>query len=210
MIYNLLIFIYLREKTFLLYGLFVLSMGFSMAFVNGIGQQYLWSYETFGIWQSQFTVGLYALTMTTAIAFSRSFLQLSHSFHKLDVVLLMILGVSFFIFIASFMTTADWVSQSSALIIMLGTSLLILAGILSHYAGHQSAKFFVLAFGTLCAGAFMSGLRSFDLIPTNMITANSVQLSSAIEPTGSNASKIRNATGAKGCEKNERTQTVSA
>jgi signal transduction histidine kinase len=93
----------------------------------------------------------------------------------------MILGVSFFIFIASFMTTADWVSQSSALIIMLGTSLLILAGILSHYAGHQSAKFFVLAFGTLCAGAFMSGLRSFDLIPTNMITANSVQLSSAIE-----------------------------
>jgi signal transduction histidine kinase len=180
-IYNLLIFIYLREFSFFLYAIFSISMGVSMLFGNGIGQQYLWSYHLFGNWESQFTVGLYTLTLTTAIAFSRSFLQLQKQFPKLDLLLFTISIAGLIVFISSFITDAEWVSQGSALVIMIGAVLILFVGVLSQQKGNKSAKFFVLAWSILCIGAFMSGLRSFDLIPTNLLTANAVQITSAIE-----------------------------
>ena len=181
MLYNLLIFLYLKENSFLLYALFAMSMGLSMLFGNGVGQQYLWSYSLFGLWESQFTTGLYALTLTTAIAFARSFLQINQISKRLDNLLSSILWAGFVIFVSAFLTDQAWVAEGSAIVIMFGTLLILWAGMFAHYHGNPSAIFFVLPWSILCLGAFISGLRSFDWIETNIITANSVQLSSAVE-----------------------------
>jgi signal transduction histidine kinase len=73
------------------------------------------------------------------------------------------------------------VAQGSAIVIMVGTLLILWSGMVAHHHGHPSAKFFVLAWSVLCVGAFVSGLRSFDWLETNIMTANAVQLSSAVE-----------------------------
>ncbi|MDD2761124.1 MAG: HAMP domain-containing sensor histidine kinase, partial [Methylomonas sp.] len=59
--------------------------------------------------------------------------------------------------------------------------LMIAAAFLSWRAGNRSARLFLLAWGVLALGAVVSGMYNFGLLPTNILTAYSVQLSSSAE-----------------------------
>ncbi|MDP3875413.1 MAG: 7TM-DISM domain-containing protein [Methylobacter sp.] len=73
LIYNLLIFLSLRERGFLLYSVFACFMGLGMLAGNGLARQFLWPAEL--PWPGGLTLTAYALTMVFALYFAQHFLQ---------------------------------------------------------------------------------------------------------------------------------------
>lgn len=178
--YNLLIFLSLRERVFLLYSLFAAAMGLGILAGNGIARQFLWPD---GIaWNGSIPISLYALTTALSLYFSQHFLQTRVLLPKLHRV--MHLAAGFVLLVAAM----PWVGISVrtagsglSLSTILAGGLIVTAGILALRAGKRSARLFLLAWGVLSLGAIAAGMRSFGWLPTTTLTAYAVQLSSSAE-----------------------------
>jgi signal transduction histidine kinase len=49
------------------------------------------------------------------------------------------------------------------------------------HKGHESAKFYLIAWAFLCTGAIIATLRAFDWVPTNVLTAYAIQIGTGLE-----------------------------
>ena len=180
LLYNLLIFLSLRERRFLLYSVFAGFMGLGIFAGNGLMRQFLWPAAE--AWPAGIFASLAALTTAFALYFTQSFLQTGGQLPRLHRAMHLAAGG------ACLVAVAPWLGVSIRTVasgISLGTivagGMMIAAGALSWRAGNKSARFFLLAWGLLAAGGIVAGLHSFGLLPTNFLTAYAVQLSSGIE-----------------------------
>lgn len=178
--YNFLIFLSLRERGFLLYSVFACLMGLGMLAGNGLMRQYLWPVGL--AWPAGIFVTLAALTTAFALYFAQNFLQTRSLLPKLHRVMHLVAGFAWLLAVASwFSISAHAAASGVSLSTMVTGGLVISASILSWRAGNRSARLFLLAWGFLALGAVVAGMRSFGLLPTNILTAYAVQLSSAAE-----------------------------
>lgn len=179
-LYNLLIFLSLREKLFLYYALFASSMFIALFAGNGVAGQYIWPHT----WQNKEYIQpcLYLLTLLTGINFSRHFLdapsQMPRMNYLMQTLLYSELGI---ILISPYIQPAIVVWQLMSACALLSVFLIFIAAIYSLQCGNINSRLFLLAWSTLLIGITTATLRNFNWIPTSLITANAVQFSSAFE-----------------------------
>lgn len=180
MVYNLLIFMSLRERSFLLYSLFAGCMGLGMFALNGLMRQFYWPPEL--AWPSAIHLSLGPLTIAFALYFTQSFLHTRTTLPRLHRLIHWVAASSLAQAAAPWfgLSTQVLASALSSLNIV-AASLIITAGILSWRAGNRSAQLFLLAWGILSLGAIVAALHSFGWVPSNPVTAYAMQLSSAVE-----------------------------
>jgi len=183
-IFNLLLFVYLRDRNYLLYFFFAGFIGLGIFAGNGYGRLYFWINfpEWDGISQSVF-LGLGA---GSAWLFTRAFLNTKKFLPKIDqallVIAILLYGSSLGLVVAYLCSfTPTIFLEAVPLLSIPGALLTIYAGIKVWRAGQQSAKFFLLAWGALCLGTIVAGLRMFDLLPSNGFTSYALQISSSFE-----------------------------
>lgn len=180
LIYNLFIFMSLRERGFLLYSLFALCMGLGMSAGNGIAQQFLWPHGM--AWDSRIPVTLYTLTAAMALYFSQHFLHLRAHQPTLYRVTHLAAGFALLVAVVPWLlVSARWGGTGMSLSTMMAGGLIIAVGIRALRAGNRSVRLFLLAWGMLSLGAIVAGLRSFGLLPTTVLTAYAAQLGSLVE-----------------------------
>lgn len=183
-IYNLLLFFYLRERSFLFYTLFAISLGLGIFAGNGYGRMYLWQDQPY--WDEVAQSACLSLAAMFGILFTNSFLRvesLSPSLHKVLVALALVMGglsLSMSLAHATEMPTT-YLFMTFLVLAPVTTLLLISAGIMAQRAGRREARFFLLAWGILWTGAMIAALRAFGLVPTTTFTASATQISSAFE-----------------------------
>ncbi|TVP91778.1 MAG: diguanylate cyclase [Pseudomonadaceae bacterium] len=177
--YNLLLFFALREPSFLLYVLFIVSFGTGAMAINGLGPYYLW--PDAGEISNRILPTSIILATTVAALFTRSFLdvkQRAPAWYRLLSVATLVGGI---ITLASLLMPVQLSLQTMSVFGLTVTLLLIICGIHCVFIGVAGARIFVLAWGFMMTGAVLLALRNFALIPNNFATLYSMQIGSALE-----------------------------
>ncbi|WP_375561598.1 7TM diverse intracellular signaling domain-containing protein [Bernardetia sp. OM2101] len=176
-LYNLLNFLVIRKRVYLIYVFYVFSITFFMASIYGYPFKYLWS-EIPEL--NQFIILQAALMQIFAVIFTKTFFTKSIFPKWLSFLLNFYIFFGFLIILlvfSSFKVEAWMLSQVG--ILTLGVVLLI-TGILSYYRGFYPAKYYLLAWGFLTLGFILAIAQTLVLLPPSNYL-NPVQLGSVLE-----------------------------
>ena len=168
MLYNFIIYIFVRELDYLYYVLFILGfMLFRLAY-NGLAYQYLWS--NFVWWANVCVPFLVAFTAFSLTLFSRYFMRLWEGPKLLEYTLRVLIVIFAFGMVFSLFAPYRYAIQ-----LVLGSSIIIilvlLAGsILALKWARRQAIFYVIAWTIFLTGSFLNIFRDFGLLPHNFGT----------------------------------------
>ncbi|MEM7183149.1 MAG: 7TM diverse intracellular signaling domain-containing protein [Spirochaetota bacterium] len=179
-IYNLLLFLSLKDSLYLYYCFYLLCSIFTFLFLNGIGFQYIWT--DFPWFNNRFVFFQIAMAIISTTIFSVKFLDLKSYFPRfktmliVSCVLIFILGVlSFFDYFYSKIVSIMLPS------VILNNMVLFLISVLVAMKGYKPARFYIVAFFTLLIGTILLALSALSFLPSNFFTENTVQIGSALE-----------------------------
>lgn len=177
-LFNLLLFIALRDSIYLLYVSFVTCMSLSMASQNGLAKEFLWPDAT--LWSDMSTSVGYAVSFLTLLIFMRRMLNTRVVIPGFDQFLKIVMAVHLIFLIGFLVSLPAFLKPSAPL--YLATALLILGtGLYCAYRRQRSAYFFLAAFTVLVIGIVVMVLTNFGLLPSNIVTMNALQGGSTFE-----------------------------
>ncbi|NJB84444.1 class 3 adenylate cyclase [Lewinella marina] len=179
MVYNALIYVSLRERVYLYYGFYLLSITLFMGFVVQYLFQYLWP----NLPQlNRYAVASAGLTIISAVLFSRHFLSTltqAPRFHRLSRFFLGLGGLIILLVVAQFHLLALMLAQVGILLMAI---FLFVLGVMVYRRGFSPAKYYLLAWGVLIGGFIAGMLESLNILPVSP-HLNSMQVGSALEVT---------------------------
>lgn len=177
--YNLLLFLSLREPTFILYVGFVCAFGIGTLSLNGLGGQYLWP-DAVGWSNRALPFGL-TLASAVSVLFARAFLGTARHAPRWHRVLTVAAALELAITVATLLLPVQLALKCMSITGLTSTLLLLGCGLGCVISRVPGARIFVLAWGMLLLGAVLLALRNFDLLPTTFLTTNAMQIGSALE-----------------------------
>lgn len=176
-IYNLFLFISLKDVTYIYFALFIASMGFLFALFKGFGMQYIWNgYPEV----NQFTPLIGATACIFMILFSAKFLNSKLKTPILHKWLYALNGIYLLIIISNLFHFAFLSTNLIVYISMLGLFFLMFLAIKAWKDGYTPAKYFLLAWSFYVVGIFLSFLRDNSYIEVNVIIGNILQITSTM------------------------------
>ncbi|MCU0438048.1 MAG: SpoIIE family protein phosphatase [Raineya sp.] len=177
--YNLFVYTVLKEKSYLYYLLFILSMLlFAMSF-NGHGFQYLWNnFPRFNAFNIAFFI---ALLIFNSLNFGREFLSTAQRMPKTNRVLEVMMLISFLIVVLSMLLPTRISTMMAVFMGLPSVIILVYISVVSSKSGFRPARFFTLAWSVFLLGAFLTALRSFGILPYTFVTVYGIQIGSALE-----------------------------
>ena len=176
--YNLLIFVAIRDKNYLYYVGYVISMTAMSAGIHGITFQYFWPNATW--WNDLSLIASQGCIVIFAALFTRSFLNTAVRPLLSQSLLVIALGGGVCIAISVFLPYQLGI-MIAIIWALIGILLSFAAGIIRWRDGYELAKFYNLAWGTMLAGGFILALNKFGIVPRNLFTENAARLGSALE-----------------------------
>ncbi|WP_019895786.1 sensor histidine kinase [Hydrogenovibrio halophilus] len=179
-LYNLFLFLSLRDGRFGYYVLFATALASALAFYYGFPQQWLgMPYD-----QTTTIIGtvLFNLASLLAIVFARRFLN-TPLYSPVGDNLLLLTSLTFFGSIVTVLiwpasTTPSWLLSLGAPI---GAIIAMIVAFICLIRGYKQARFFLIAWSTLLVATIIATLRNFGWVETSPLTAHSIQIGSALE-----------------------------
>ena len=177
-VFNLLLFIVLRDVLYLLYINFATFLSLAMASQNGLAKEYLW--PEIGAWSSTSTSVGYSIAFIALLVFMQRMINTKTVAPKFNQVINVFVGFHVMLIIGFFVSLATFVKPSGLFFIL--TALLILGtGVFCSLKKQRNAYFFLAAFAMLVFGIIVTVLTNYGALPINLFTANSLQFGSAFE-----------------------------
>ncbi len=175
----LVLFLFVRDASFLFYLCYVLSYGSYMAAFNGIAYQHV--LPDAPDLASLLQVLLLLAAVFFLLQFSRGILATATAAPRVDrltTALQVLIGA---LALASpFFSYAALIKPISTIIVL--TMLLVMTmGVASHRAGQPTARFFLLAWSAFLIGVLAYMLKSFGLLPHNFLTQYGFQIGTLFE-----------------------------
>ena len=179
-LYNLFLYLSVRERAYLYYVFYMFCMGLSQFSIHGYSYQYLWP-ENPG-WANIIVLLLFSANMVFASLFTCSFLHSRINAPKLDKI------IRYFV-IPCYLSVAVLVvfgpyslgAKLLTLLVNIAAPVFIAIGIQSWRHGFAPARFFVFAWVVLISFTLVWNAKHVGLVPTNWFTLYSVQIGSVIE-----------------------------
>ncbi|MGP0170859.1 sensor domain-containing diguanylate cyclase [Pseudomonas sp. NCHU5208] len=177
-LFNLMLFIALRERIYLLYVTFVLSAVGLLTIKNGMAPD--WSLFGFTLNSNVAYYSSASLALCALMLFMRQMLQTPRLLPWGDRLLLAMIAL----YLVSPLIYALALPQVSrvAIVLNLLTALMMIAiAVACALKRQRSAYFFLAAFGLLILGGASTTLRAMGILPTNVFTVDGLQLGSSLE-----------------------------
>ena len=178
-IYNFLIFIVVRDRSYLYYVAFVMSLPLFIASMSGQAYHFLWPDSV--LWNDHSIPVFLAMAFGTSALFTRRFLQVREWSRLLNFGLAGVATVAFGTLLLSFVMPYR---ISIHVLVPLGLFACIfemVVGGMSWYKGVNNARFYVIAWLSFLAGGVLLALNKLGVLPQNFITEYSVQIGSVLE-----------------------------
>jgi diguanylate cyclase len=179
-IFNLLIFLSIRDTNYLWYVSYIGFFGLLQLTVNGLAFEHLWPEQPW--WNNRAISFFIAMGMFSILGFARSFLQLKENVPWLNRIVVSVMSLF------PFMAVAAIVYPDYSPVIRINTTvasvsvLFILAGgLITLYKGFRPARYFMIAWSALLTGMMLYTLKTFGLLPANFLTEYAIQIGSAFE-----------------------------
>lgn len=178
-LYNIFIYLAVRQTHYIYYVFAVLSMFVLMASILGFGFQYIWTAFP--------NVNRFALTTSlslfgvTATAFSISILNLK----KYSITFYNLLRLSVLIYALTAVGALFMPYKTTIVLLVpfgiLTSSISLAAGIFVHLQGYRPARYYVLGYSSVLVGAILISSNKLGWIEANFLTENSMQIGSMLE-----------------------------
>ncbi len=176
--YNLFLFVTIRERTYILYCLYVAALAAFQLSLNGL-LYFLWPDSPH--WNRMVPLFATALLAITATLFVRSFIGTRERHPRLDRIWLGLLFIAVVLGCAAPFGEHIRMAPALALTGAAMTVFTIITGVASLRQGFRPARWFLIAWAMPLAGLLLLALRNFHLAPSIWITDHGVQLGTAIE-----------------------------
>lgn len=178
-LYNLFVFLSVRERNYLYYVCFVGSSALFIASLNGISFQFLWPEAT--EWNDQAIIVFLLGVILFGALFTRDFLQLNQTIRPLAQFANIIAGLAIIGMVVTTFLPYSTMITSSIAISVVAIALSISAGTMRWAQGDSSARYYTVAWFSLLVGGIILALNKIDMLPRNFITENATQIGSALE-----------------------------
>ncbi|MBE7367885.1 sensor histidine kinase [Ramlibacter pallidus] len=178
-LYNLLLFLSVRDPAYLIYVMFVGGMAVAQAALTGLGYQYLWPEQVW--WNSVSPPAGMCLAATFGLLFARRFLDSVHAMRVMDRVLLtlaVLWALTFVTAVALPYVVSTWLVTVWAPVSVLA---LVVSGVQALRRGHGGAKHYLAAWTVLLVGVFTLFLHNTGVLPSNAFTSNALLIGSGLE-----------------------------
>ena len=177
-IYNLFVFLSIRDGAYGYYVLYVGALGLVMLTISGVGNAFLWPRDPL-FTRYALPIGT-GLTSLCALLFARHFLKWPGFSPRLDGSMKATAGLAVVLIAYTLFDPVNGALLAGLLGILVLT-LLISAGMASLMAGVAIARYFVLAWAAFALGGFVYLLTVFGVLPVTAVTNNGLAAGSAAE-----------------------------
>ncbi|TFY99376.1 PAS domain S-box protein [Ramlibacter henchirensis] len=179
LVYNLLLFLSVRDIGYLIYAAFAAAMGVAQAAMSGLGAQFLW--PEWPAWTAVSVPVGQATSAMLGLMFARSFLATRARMPRLDKLLLAQMAGWGLALLASLFLHYHVAGYMVAMLSVMGVVTLAAIGYLSIRRGYAGARYFFTAWALLLLGVVTLSMHNLGFLPSNALTSNSLLIGSALE-----------------------------
>ena len=178
-LYNLFVFISVREIYYLFYVCFVFSMTLFLASLKGLSFQYLWPESV--LWNDQSIIIGLAGAIFFGAFFIRDFINLPANRPIFNKFMLFIAALCLIIVVATFFMPYHIMIQWVILVAVIWIAGATVIAIIRWKDGDASARYFMLAWSAMMFGGIILAANKFNLIPRNLFTENATSYGMALQ-----------------------------
>lgn len=179
LLYNLLLFVAIRDAAYLIYVAFVAGMAVAQAALTGLGGQFLWPQWVW--WNTVSPPAGMAIAATFGVQFARVFLASASRLPRLDKGLKALVVAWALTLLAALGLPYVYSSWMTTLLSVVSVPLLLTAGAASVRRAHPGAWPFMAAWAVLLLGVLVLMLHNTGWLPSNPVTSNALLICSALE-----------------------------
>ncbi len=179
-IFNLLLFLFLRDRAYLYYTLFIITYGVFQVMQNGVLLEIVAPGDAW--WKFRAYIGLACVPMIFSLLFARTFLDTRANTPVLDRLLLGLMVAGGALGLWSLCTDALIPIRLRLLAFLVLSWALVnfTAGLISFLKGYRPARFYMLAWLCFLVGVAIFAVQSFGALPSNIFTLYSMQTGSVL------------------------------
>lgn len=179
LVYNLFIYLSVRDTSYLYYILYIASFGMYQLSVNGAAVEYFWPDNPW--WANAATPFLIGASALFGSLFARSFLHTALYSRWLDRLLLVLVGTGAVVMLLSLMTSYALALRLATALALVFTVTIFVAGIKAWCCGQRVARYFIIAWSAFLIGGVVNTMMVLGYLPNVFLTMYSSQIGSAIE-----------------------------
>jgi len=179
LIYNLFIFLSVRDRSYLYYIFYIASFGLYQVSVNGAGVEYFWPDNPW--WANAATPFFIGAAGFFGCLFSRSFLQTARHARWLDRLLIGLMVYGLVVMLLSLATHYALALRLATALALCFTVVIFTAGIVTWLHGLRLARYFIIAWSAFLLGGIVNTLMVLGYLPNVFITMYASQIGSALE-----------------------------
>ncbi|MDI2592155.1 7TM diverse intracellular signaling domain-containing protein [Pseudomonas sp. 681] len=179
LVYNLFIFLSVRDTSYLYYIFYIASFGLYQLSVNGAAAQYFWPNNPW--WTNASTPFFIGCAGLFGSQFARSFLQTARHSRWLDRLLIGLIAFGAVVVGLSLMTSYALALRLATALALLFTVVIFAAGIFAWARGLRVARYFIIAWSAFLLGGVVNTLMVLGYLPNVFLTMYASQIGSAIE-----------------------------
>ncbi|MEZ5015819.1 MAG: 7TM diverse intracellular signaling domain-containing protein [Flavipsychrobacter sp.] len=178
-IYNIFVYFSVRDKSYILYVIYILTVGLTQVTLQDFTFKYLWPNSPWLALQGP--VLLSCISSIAALQFIKEFLRTKEHVPRLHIGLHVFIGV----FVVSAILNLTGMRVAGFQLMQAGTALASIYALFISYKiykmNYRPAKFFLLAWSILLLGAIVFVLKDVGVMPYNYTTSSAIQITSVIE-----------------------------
>ena len=179
LIYNLFIYLSVRDTSYLYYILYIASFGLYQVSVNGAGIEYFWPNSPW--WANAATPFLIGSAAFFGCQFARSFLHTAEHSPWVDRLLLLMMVCGAAVMALALTASYGVALRMATYLALLFTVVIFIAGMLAWMRGMRVARYFIFAWSAFLVGGITNTLMVLGYLPNLFLTMYASQIGSALE-----------------------------
>jgi diguanylate cyclase (GGDEF)-like protein len=178
-LYNLILFLAIRERVYLYYVLYVVSFATLWIARTGFLFQYLWPLHPY--WESEYQPFVGASAIIFSVMFVRHFLASRERSPRIDLALRGTIALTILLCLLRIVGARIPLAVPLAVIGLAASVIYAVLGLLAMARGYRPARFFLLAWTALLIGNVIYIFMFLRIFPQTVLTYNAAQAGSAME-----------------------------
>ncbi|MFC6337831.1 response regulator [Pseudomonas sp. CCM 7891] len=179
LVYNLFIYLSVRDTSYLYYILYIASFGMYQLSVNGAAVEYFWPNNPW--WANAATPFLIGSAALFGSLFARSFLHTALYSRWLNRLLLALVACGAGVMLLSLMTSYALALRLATGLALVFTVTIFVAAIKAWYCGQRVARYFIIAWSAFLVGGVVNTMMVLGYLPNVFLTMYASQIGSALE-----------------------------
>lgn len=178
-LFNLLLFIALKDSVYLLYVSFVLFTALSISAVNGLGKEFIWPDST--LWANVAASICYVSMYVALLLLMRRMLNTREIVPRFDRMAKVLIGLNLLLPIGAVVSPQTFAFPARLLLGATGLLTLSIGAYCAVFKRQRIAVIFVAAYFMFILGPILIGMKLLKVLPVNFLTTNGILIGSVLE-----------------------------